>query len=261
MLHYSPWKIEQTEFLPEQESQIEEQLAFSNSYISQYAFFEEYYSGSQHVGTFIDVFHGKKAEPVEIPNPAAISLRLGNERLDLNEWHVDSFYRCLHKGKARLERRFTATSSQGHQVEVTAERQLDLRQPNILEETYTVKLLNYAGTCSFITLIGDAQHGQMWYPLQMTIGEEYAYLWLKSSKEDLQICAAQNHQFYLNGVLQDERPIKIDKKHVLGFAYMRDVFPGDTLTLKKRVAIVDSLNHVKTDLPEAALELLNLPAE
>ena len=257
MLNYSPWKIEQKAFRPEQEAEIEEQMAFSNGYISQYAFFDEYYSGEQHLGTFIDVFHGKKAEPVEIPNPTAVSLRLGNERLDLNDWHVDEFYRCLHKGEARLERRFTATSPQRHQVEVLAERQLDRQQPNILEQTYTVTLRNYAGTASFISVIGDPRHAQQWLPLQMTIDEDTAYIWLKSSEQDLQICAAQQHNFFLNGVLQDERPIKIDKKQVLGFAYMRDVFPGDSFTIKKRVAIVDSRNRNKTELPAAALALLN----
>ena len=111
MLQYSPWKIEQTEFNPEKEVSIEEQLAFSNGYISQYAFFEEPYSGEQRVGTFIDGIHRSgSSSPLEIPNPSIISLRLGDERLDLHHWQVEKFYRCLHKGEAQLERRFTATS-------------------------------------------------------------------------------------------------------------------------------------------------------
>ena len=65
MLHYSPWKTEQSQFDPEREVQMEEQLAFSNGYISQYAFFEEPYSGEQRIGTFIEgVTHDDHTAPM-----------------------------------------------------------------------------------------------------------------------------------------------------------------------------------------------------
>lgn len=260
MLHYSPWKIEQTEFDPQQEVQIEEQLAFSNGYISQYAFFEEPYTGEQHVGTFIEGVHRAGSNtPMEIPNPSIISLRVGDERLDLNHWHVEKFYRCLHKGDVKLERRFTATSPKGVTVEVVAERQLNVKNPHLLETTYSVKFLNYTGLISFMTLHGGKDPLVDWYPLQSLINDEIAYAWLQAAEGDLQLCGAQRHTLYKNGSLQSERPIKIDKKHVLGFAYMTDVFPGDTFTMKTMVAIVDSNRYPKSELTQRALEKLQYP--
>ena len=145
MLQYSPWRTEQTKFDPQNEVQAEEQLAFSNGYISQYAFFEEPYSGEQRVGTFIDGIHREgTSSPLEIPNPSIISLRLGDERLDLHNWQVEIFYRCLHKGETRLERNFTATSPKGFTIEAKSERRLSQKNPHILEITYTVKFVNYA---------------------------------------------------------------------------------------------------------------------
>ena len=257
ILHYTPWKIEQTAFAPEAETQIEEQLAFSNGYLSEYAFFEEHYSGEQLKGTFIDgLLRQDGSEPLAIPNPAAISLRLNDERLDLHEWQVEKFYRSLNKGASQLTRTFCATSPKGYTVEVEAVRSLNAQHPNLLEETYTVHFVNYAGVASFMTLLGDQHTAEDWYPLQMIIEDNMAYIWMQAAKENVQICAAQRHVFYKNGVLQDERPIKIDKKRVLGFAYMHDVFPGDTYSIHKQVAVVDSREDVRTDLPSKALEIL-----
>ena len=257
MLQYSPWKIEQTEFKPEQEVSIEEQLAFSNGYISQYAFFEEPYSGEQRVGTFIDGIHrcGSSA-PLEIPNPAIISLRLGDERLDLHHWHVENFYRCLHKGESLLERQFKATSPKGFTVEVKSCRQLCVKNPHVLEVSYSVKFVNYEGLISFMALMGDSRYPTEWHPLQSAIDDEFASLWMQAEDCDVQVCAAQKHELYKNGVLQTERPIKIDKKRVLGFAFMTDVLPGDSFMMKTTVSIVDSNQCAKADLPKKALEYL-----
>ena len=260
MLHYSPWKTEQTEFDPQHEVQVEEQLAFSNGYISQYAFFEEPYTGDQRVGTFIEsIHHAGTNTPLEIPNPSVISLRLDDERLDLNHWKVEKFYRCLHKGDVKLERRFTATSPKGTTVEVSAERSLSVKNPHLLEISYSVKFINYTGLISFMALIGESRHTEDWYPLQTFINDDIAYMWLQAADSDLQLCGAQRHTLYKNGVLQNERPLKIDKKNVLGFAYMTDVFPGDTFTMKTTVAIVDSNRFPKAELTARAIEKLDLP--
>jgi len=255
MLQFSPWKIEQTEFDPQKEVQIEEQLVLANPYISQYAFFEEPYSGDQRVGTFINgVMREGTNTPLEVPNPSVVSLRLGSERLDLNQWKIQKFYRCLHKGQARLERRFTATSPEGFTVEVVSERQLSSKNPHMMELKYTVKFVNYSGLISFMSLLGDAHHTTDWHTLQTYIDEEVAYHWLKAENGDLQVCAAQRHELFKNGEKQTDRPIKIDKRRVLGYAYMTDVVPGDMFTMHTIVAIVDSRDYAKADLPKKAME-------
>lgn len=259
MLHYSPWKTEQTEFDTEHEIQIEEQLAFSNGYISQYAFFDEPYSGPQRVGTFIEGLQQTPGSmPQEIPNPVVISLRLDDERLDLDHWSVEKFYRCLHKGEAMLERTFTAVSPKGFRVEVVSKRQLDVKNPHILHLDYTVKFVNYKGLISFMALLGDATRTKDWYPLQTSIDEEVAYMWLQASEGDMQVCIAQQHELLKNGKPQTERAIKIDKKRIMGYAYMTDVAAGDSFTMKTNIAIVDSRRFQKSKLPLQAVEKLGL---
>ena len=90
MLHYNTWTIEQNEWLPLEETTIEQQLTFSNDYLCQTAHFEEHYSGNQLLSTYI------KGVETPILNVSSISVRLHNERLDLNEWKVKTFYRCLY---------------------------------------------------------------------------------------------------------------------------------------------------------------------
>ena len=79
MLQYNNWSIEQGEWLPMQESELEQQLTFSNDYLCQTAHFEEHYSGERRLCTYI------KGVETPILNISAISVRLHDERLDLNE--------------------------------------------------------------------------------------------------------------------------------------------------------------------------------
>ena len=53
MLQYNNWTIEQSEWLPEEELNLEQQLSFSNGYLCQTAHFEEYYSQAQQLRTYI----------------------------------------------------------------------------------------------------------------------------------------------------------------------------------------------------------------
>ena len=90
MLHYNTWTIEQQSWMPQEEAQIEQQLSFSNDYLCQTAHFEEHYSGDKRLCTYI------KGVESPILNVSAISVRLHDERLDLAEWQVLQFYRCLY---------------------------------------------------------------------------------------------------------------------------------------------------------------------
>ena len=118
LLQYNNWTIEQHQWDPLHEAEIEQQLTFSNGYICQTAHFEEYYSGPQRLCTFID--------GIEHPilNLSSISIRLHDERLDLGTWQVKEFYRCLHKNQPCLERHFTAISTKGATIQVKTRRHL-----------------------------------------------------------------------------------------------------------------------------------------
>ena len=96
MLRYNNWSIEQDQWLPATEADLEQQLTFTNDYLCQTAHFEEHFSGSKRCCTYI------KGIENPVLNISAISVRLQDERLDLAEWDVQEFYRCLHKNQPML---------------------------------------------------------------------------------------------------------------------------------------------------------------
>ena len=53
LLQYNNWTIEQFQWDPLHEAEIEQQLTFSNDYLCQTAHFEEYYSHPQRLCTYI----------------------------------------------------------------------------------------------------------------------------------------------------------------------------------------------------------------
>ena len=150
MLQYNNWTIEQNEWLPNEEDSIEQQLTFSNDYLCQTAHFEEYYSHPQRLCTYI------KGIDDPILNISGISVRLHDERLDLGTWDVKEFYRCLHKNKPLLERRFVATSPKGATLRVQTKRQL-MPQHEIMFLEYEITSENYTGPISLLAMLGGSE--------------------------------------------------------------------------------------------------------
>ena len=151
MLQYNNWTIEQSEWLPNEELDLEQQLSFSNGYLCQTAHFEEHYSQALPSNTYIK---GIETPILNIPN---VSIRLHDERLDLAKWDVKHFYRCLHKNTPMLERRFTATSPKGATLHIHTTRQL-LPQQEVMQITYKVTSENYNGPISLLAMLGgDAE--------------------------------------------------------------------------------------------------------
>ena len=158
MLQYNNWTIEQTQWLPENEVDIEQQLTFSNGYLCQTAHFEEYYSGEQRLCTYI--------QGVESPilNISGVSIRLHEERLDLATWNVEEFYRCLHKNTPMLERKFLAVSPSGIRLRVHVKRQL-MPQEEVMQIDYEIVSENYSGPISLLAYLGGNLDTPNWYPL------------------------------------------------------------------------------------------------
>lgn len=247
ILQYSPWKIEQTEFVPELESEIEKQLAFSNGYISQYGFFEEYYSGEESAAIYM------KGIESPICADTTISIRLHEERLNLGTWKVGQFYRCLDRESLKLERRMELTSPQGNHLEVNSSRQCRQDNPHFTDLEYTIRSLNYDGPISMLPLIGGAAINNEWYPLQTDVELNYATLWLQSRKENVQVVIAVSYEMEKNGVPTAVPPIRIEKKFIVGYSLTELVKPGDVLTLKARVYLTDSRNYPLSNLQEDAV--------
>jgi len=242
MLNFSPWSIEQTTFSPSQEAEIEKQLAFSNGYISQYAYFEEHFSGEQSHGTYL------RSLAIPIPAITPISVRLHEERLDLHTWEVKSFYRCLHRQKPLLERRVEAISPTGHHLQVSARRVLSPDDPHLLTLDYEVRSVNYTGPISLLALLGDAQR-QDWIPVLFRSDENYTGFVFQHRESGVYVASAMSFAMEKNGVPTTAPVVHIEKRFVAGYAVTEQVVPGDVLVLHKRVAVGDSINYPVSPAP------------
>lgn len=247
ILQFSPWKIEQTEFVPEKESEIEKQLAFSNGYISQYGFFEEYYSGEESAAIYL------KGIESPICAETMVSVRLHEERLNLGTWKVGQFYRCLDRESLKLERHMELTSPQGNRLEVNSMRQCRLDNLHFTDLEYTIRSVDYEGPISLLPLIGGSQINDGWYPLQTEVELNYATLWLQSRKENVQVVEAISFEIEKNGCPTAAQPIRIEKKFIVGYSLTEHVLPDDVLTLKARIYVTDSRNYPLSNLQDDAI--------
>lgn len=250
MLQFNNWSIEQEVWDPSQESDIEQQLTFSNDYLCQTAHFEEHYSGAQRLCTYI------KGVDTSILNLSAISVRLHDERLDLGEWKVEHFYRCLHKNQPLLERHFIATSPKGHTLKVMAKRLLCTDNKEFMQLEYEVQSVNYSGPITILSVLRGGEDADKWYPLMNYVGDDLCWIWMQLHPMNVQLCCAMNYQLKKNDVLVTQRPIKVEKQEVIGFSVTQQILPGDRFVLYKNVAVVDSSRYAKDLLIDEAVGCL-----
>lgn len=237
MLHFSPWKIEQHAFEPAQEAAIERQLAFSNGYISQYASFEEHYSGEQSLGTWLRGINSP------LPPFETVSVHLHDETLDLNKWQILSFYRRLNRQQPLLERAMTLKAPTGHTLEISANRLLDTSEAGRMSIVYRVHFVDYDGPASFLSLLGEPKPMSDWYPLAKEIKGSDIHILLQHRREDIQVSVASSFTLLKNDEPVSAPLIRIDKRYIWGLSVTDRVKSGDTVELRKDVLFSDSVNN------------------
>lgn len=249
-LNYTPWQVEQTQFLPDQEANIERQMAFSNGYLSQYAYFEEHYSGEQSLGTFIDGIDGST------PNLTTVSIRLHDELLNLHYWQVDDFRRTLSRQEPALERQMTVTSPKGNTIRVTTHRRLDTDNPSRIYLDYSVESVNYEGPITILSLLGDGDKPSPWQPLLTEISETHACIRWRSELSPVHVCAAIAQRLYKDDRLLNSRFMRIEKKRILGYAITEHIRPNQSIRLEKTIAVSDSRRVAKEHLSAHVISLI-----
>lgn len=250
MLQYNTWAIEQDAWIPAEEKHIEQQLTFSNDYLCQTAHFEEHYSGERRLCTYI------KGVETPILNISAISIRLHDERLDLAEWQVREFHRCLHKNEPLLERRFLATSPNGHTLEITSTRRLMQEKKEAMQLQYAVRSVDYSGPITMLSVLRGGEELDKWYSLMNYVGDQLCWTWEQLQPMNVQVCCAMNYQMFKNGNLVNQRPIKVEKQEVIGYSITQIIQPNDTFMLQKNVVVLDSLRNDKDTLIDKAVQCL-----
>jgi len=265
------WQIVEEGFNPENQLEAKTPFCQGNSQIFQQANFEEYYSGPSILGChlsdspmLIDAENLNKSngKTINAPNWTGIIVRLNEEVLDLASWEILSFKRTLNMRDAILERTFETISPKGRHILVKVKRFISLAQTEIGAITYSIKSLNFEGRISFMPIIdGDLKeqltnpNEPIWNVLQTKTQPDVAHLWAQTRRTDFHICTAMTYVMLKNNEKSKGIATKIEKEKVAGYSVGNDVKTGDTITLHKFCAIVNSKNHSRNEITQLSCDL------
>ena len=272
-----PWFIVENGFQANNKLEAESVFSIGNGQLKQRGNFEEYYSGETMPGSYItgnysprqeDLLNHKNGIPgasgiiANAPDWTGIKVQLNEEKLDLAVWEVLNFKRILNMHEGFLERTFEAISKKGHRIQVSVKRFLSMANTETGAISYKVKSINFAGRISFMPVIdGDLQDYHqnisepVWNVLQTRTQHDVAHLWTQTRHTDFHICTALTYDLYKNNEHLNIIPTKIEKEKIAGFSTGTDVKSGDTISLTKYVAILNSKNYPRNELTEKACEL------
>jgi maltose phosphorylase len=230
----------------------------ANGHILQQADFEEFYSGSEVLGTTMAGIYCIENDVQQLsvlPNWISIYVRLNAETLDVAKCEMVSYKRIMNIQEGYLERKFEVISECKHHLEITVQRFLSLANKEIGAIKYKVKSLNFEGRISFYPLLdGNEQlvdgttKEPEWNVLQSKTQTTVAHLWIQTRKTNLQVCQAMTFDFTKNNSPVKINPTKIEKQKVAGFSVGTDVKAGESVCVFKYVAHLNSLHHPYKEL-------------
>lgn len=273
-IKHQEWKIVEEGFNPEYNRISESIFSIGNGYSGQRANFEETYSGDSLQGNYIaGVYYPdktlvgwwKNGYPeyfAKVPNAAnwvGISIRIGDDELDLARCKIQGFRRELDMKRALLTRTFHAWLPSGKEVRVVSERFLSIREKEMGMIRYKMKSLNFwspVRICSFID--GDIRNEdsnydeKFWTGIDRHSGGREAFLLMETKKTGFQVCHGMVNRILING---EQVPVK--QETVEEDKYVAQVFnlrlnEGDELVIEKFVAIHSSLYADPSVLEERA---------
>jgi maltose phosphorylase len=264
------WSIIEKGFDKDRVTASESLFSIGNGYMGQRANFEETYTGDTLQGSYIGgIYYPDKtrvgwwkngypeyfSKVLNAPNWIGINININGQNLDLNICKITDFYRELNMKEGWLKRSFKATLQNGNQVAVQSIRLLSLSYKEIGVIKYDITPLNFSENIEMTPYLDagimnqDTNYDEFfWKIIDVQDGENDAYILSETLKTEFQVCTRMNNIFHLNDKeIQFEKNI-IQSKKSISHQYKFDVQKGDTLTLYKYVASLQSMNHLKNDL-------------
>lgn len=275
--HYikNDWKIIEDHFSSAHQKGSESIFSIGNGRMGQRANFEEDYSGETLQGTYIGgVYYPDKtrvgwwkngypeyfAKVLNAPNFTGIHVMVQDELLDLHTWTTDVFERVLDMQKGILSRTFTATSPNGNQVRVTAERFLSMSEHEIAAIQYTITPINFSGDIMLTPYINgavvneDSNYDESFWNVLLTENKKDNFLLAQTRKLDFQVCMSMQNQVFIEGKPLSNKPDQQSNETKIQSTYLCHVKQGEKVRLEKFVAVTSSLNHTKDELVANAVK-------
>lgn len=235
-------------------------FTLANGHILQLADFEEFYSGSEVLGTTMAGIYCIENDVQKLsvlPNWISICVRLNAEMLDLAKCEIVSYKRMLNRQEGYLDRKFEVITECKHHLEISVQRFLSMANKEIGAIKYKVKSVNFDGRISFSPVLDGSDQlvdskisEPEWNVLQSKTQTTVAHLWIQTRKTNLQVCQAMTFDFTKNNSPVKINPTKIEKEKVAGFSFGTDVKAGESVCVFKYVAHLNSLQYPYKELPE-----------
>ncbi len=273
------WSIIEEGFNPGMQEASESIFSLGNGRMGQRANFEEKYTGRSLQGTYIaGVYYPDKtrvgwwkngypeyfAKVINAPNWIGISVKAGDEELDMHTCIVKNFRRELNMQKGYLERSFVAELKSGKMLRVQAKRFLSIADDEIGAIRYAVTPLNFSGEIELIPYIDgnvknrDSNYNEkFWNTVKTGTENGYTYLVAKTKKTDFAVCLSMKFEIEINHVLINMQPHLIKEKEYVGNKITIKAFENDTVVLYKYVSVISSLNYLPEGLIEAGKKSVN----
>ena len=274
------WSIIEEEYDPGRVKSSESLFSIGNGAMGQRANFEEQYSGPSFQGSYIGgVFYPDKtkvgwwkngypeyfAKVLNAPNWIGINVFVNDEALDLNTCtEVRNFRRELNMKEGFLARSFEASLPNGIDVEVRSLRFLSIVDDELGAIKFEVTPLNADASVRFdpyldgsITNTDANWEERFWETLEVKAENERGYIVSKTLKTEFHVGTYMQSQILKEGAKHDVAPeVKKDEDRV-SFSYSLKVNKGETAGIIKYAGYVTDMNHKKTDLIQAASNVLD----
>jgi len=272
------WSIIEEGFNPDMALSSESIFSLGNGRMGQRANFEEGYSGKTLLGNYVaGIYYPDKtrvgwwkngypeyfAKVLNAANWIGISPIVNDAPLDLAEAKVSDFRRELNMKEGILHRSFTAEMKDGTKLRVDAKRFLSMTDDESAVIRYSVKSLNYTGDIKFrVSIDGDIINQdsnydeKFWDEVAKEVGNDEAYLTLKTKKLDFQVCTAQKVAVTKNGSKHAFDSDKTEREKYVEHHLTVPMSQDDEVVIYKFVANISSENHPKDGLMKRAAEVL-----
>jgi maltose phosphorylase len=269
------WKIIETRFEPERGRDSESIFALGNGMMGQRANFEEKYSGDTLQGTYVaGIYYPDKtvvgwwkngypeyfAKVPNAPSWTGIDVKIDGEVLDLARCKVKVFRRVLDMKEGVLTREFTAVMPSGRVAEVKAMRFLSLSEPERAAISYSVKITGGSGTAEITPWLNadvyneDANYDEKFWEKESSENDGLrAAVVAQTRKTAFVLATAMENAFTINGkAVKNKITMSTTPKSALCTLNCKYA-DGDTIEVRKYVAVLTSTNHPVDGLARKAM--------
>ena len=273
------WSIIEEGFDKDRIKSSESLFSIGNGAMGQRANFEEHYSGETFQGSYIaGVYYPDKtrvgwwkngypeyfAKVLNAPNWIGIDVLLNGEMLDLNSCQkVSGFRRELNMKEGWYKRSFNAISINNIHIKVVATRFLSLDLDEVGAIKYEITPVDSDAEITLqpyldagITNEDSNWDDKFWNITKVTADNGQAFVEAHTMKTNFATCTFMQSHLMLDDTTIDTKPIIESTDVRLGMTFKQHVAKGATLTMYKYGGYVVDRNHKKTELLQAAKNVL-----